>query len=210
MPVGSRKGVTINLSVHSDFMKPALLYNLFTAALLTGCIFLSSCENDEAEVKNLNTKKLGVEEAKSIKLNYTLGGKTKAILTAPLMLRVQDTMPYYEFPKTLQTDFYNQNGVVESRLTALYARYKETKSIVYLRDSVKVINLEKGDTLYCQELYWDRARVGREFYTDKAVRIRTKTQILDGIGMEASQDFKNWLITNPTGILNVPASKFPQ
>ena len=191
-------------------MKPALLYKIFTAAFFTGCIFLSSCENDEEAIKNLNSKTLGVEEAKSIKLNYTLGGKTKAILTSPLMLRVQDTMPYYEFPKTLQTDFYNEKGQVESRLTAFYAKYKETKSIVYLRDSVKDVNLEKKDTLYCQELYWDRARVGREFYTDKAVRIRTKTQIIDGIGMEASQDFKNWLIIYPTGILNVPASKFPQ
>ena len=50
----------------------------------------------------------------------------------------------------------------------------------------------KGDTLYCDELWWDRNRTGNEFYTDKPVRIRTKTQIINGTGMEASQDFKNW------------------
>jgi LPS export ABC transporter protein LptC len=191
-------------------LKHLLSYKLFyLAAILNGCIFLYGCENDEGEVKNLYSKKLGIEEAKDITLNYTVSGKTKAVLTAPNMLRVQDTMPYYEFPKTLQTLFYNDAGLVESKLTAMYAKYKESQSVVFLRDSVKVINMLKGDTLYCMELYWDRSRTGNEFYTDKPVRIRTRTQILDGLGMESSQDFNNWHIINVTGIIDVPASKFP-
>lgn len=171
---------------------------------------MCSCENNPDEVKNLGKKKLGVEEAKNIRTIYTTGGKTKAILTSPLMLRVQDTIAYYEFPKTLAADFYGDDGKVQSVLTALYGKYKESQSIVFLRDSVRVINIQKGDTLYCDELYWDRSRYGVEFYTDKAVRIRTKTQILDGVGMEASQDFKTYHITYPTGIISVPASQFPQ
>ena len=126
------------------------------------------------------------------------------------MLRVQDTMPYYEFPKTLEAHFYNDQQQVESILTANYAKYKESQSLVFLKDSVKVVNLQKGDTLYCMELFWDRNRTGTEFFTDKPVRIRTRTQILDGIGMESSQDFMNWHIIQPTGIINLPASKFPQ
>lgn len=184
-------------------------YKILLAALIQGCIFLCGCENDETEVNNLYTKKLGIEEAVHVKLNYTTAGKIKAILTAPLMLRVQDSMPYYEFPKTLESYFYNEQGIAESKLTAMYAKYKEAHSIVFLRDSVKVINMQKGDTLYCKELYWDRNRIGTEFYTADSVRIRTKTQVLDGIGMESSQDFNNWHIIKPTGILNIPASKFP-
>jgi len=182
---------------------------ILITAFLQGCIFLCGCENNENEVNNLYSKKLGIEEATNVKLNYTTGGKIKSVLTAPLMLRVQDTMPYYEFPKTLEAFFYNETGVIESKLTAMFAKYTELNSIVFLRDSVKVINMQKGDTLYCEELYWDRYRTGTEFYTDKPVRIRTKTQILDGLGMESSQDFNNWRIIKVTGIINVPASKFP-
>ena len=191
-------------------MKKSSLHKTLLAALLPGCIFLCSCENDEQAVNDLYTKKLGIEEAKDIILNYTTAGRTKAILTSPQMLRVQDSMPYYEFPKSLQTDFFNDAGLKESKLTAKYAKYKENQSIVFLKDSVKVINMLKGDTLYCMELYWDRSRTGTEFYTDKPVRIRTRTQVMDGVGMEASQDFNSWHIINPTGIINVPASKFPQ
>ena len=181
------------------------------AALIIGCFFLCSCENDQAVVNNLNKKKsLSVEEARNVLINYTLGGKIKTVLKSPLMLRVQDTIIYIEFPKTLSADFYNDKGIVESKLTALYGKYKENESIIYLRDSVKVISLEKGDTLYCEELYWDRSRVGAEFYTDKAIRIRTKTQIIDGIGMEAPQNFKDYYIKQPKGSVTVPSTNFPQ
>ena len=124
------------------------------------------------------------------------------------MLRYQDTLPYLEFPKTIHVDFYNDTLLIESRLDALYARYMESENKVFLRDSVKVINLT-GDTLYCRELYWDRSKTGKEFYTDKPVRIRTRTQIINGIGMEARQDFKEWHIIQSTGFIKVPASQFP-
>ena len=178
--------------------------------LVTGCFFLLGCENSQKEIDDLFKKKIGVEEAKDIEVIYTSGGKTKSILTAPVMLRVQDTIPYYEFPNSITANFYSDKNVVESKLTAKYAKYKETQSIIFLRDSVKVINIAQGDTLYCQELYWDRSRTGSEFYTDKPVRIRTKTQILDGIGLQASQDFKQRVILKPTGVISVPANQFPQ
>ncbi len=191
-------------------MHSGALTKIFTA-LLTGCFFLASCENDPATVNNINKKKsLSVEEARNVVINYTLGGKIKTVLKSPLMLRVQDTIIYIEFPKTLAADFYNDKSIVESKLTALYGKYKENESIIYLRDSVKVISLEKGDTLYCEELYWDRNRVGAEFYTDKKVRIRTKTQIIDGMGMNAPQHFKDYEIKQVTGMVTVPSSNFPR
>ena len=183
-------------------------YQVTRAALFAGCFFLFGCENDEAEIRKLQSKKLGQEEARNVKATFTTGGKTKAILTSPLMLRVQDTVAYVEFPKTLAVDFYNEAGIAESKLTAHYARYKDNQNIVFLRDSVKVVNI-KGETLYCDELYWERDRKGTEFYTDKPVRIRTLTHIIDGIGMEASQDFKNYHIKKPTGMIKVPSSQFP-
>jgi hypothetical protein len=183
-------------------------YEKIIAAFISGCIFLSACENSTVEVNNLNSKRLGVEEAKNVDINYTLGGKAKAKLLSPLMYRVQDTMPYVEFPQKLHVDFYNDSAGVDSRLDAHYGKYLETQSRVFLKDSVRVINV-LGDTLYCAELWWDRSKTDHEFYTDKAVRIRTKTQIIDGVGMDAKQDFKKWHIIDPVGFLNVPSSQFP-
>lgn len=181
--------------------------NIFSLFIIS--CFFSSCGNSDKEVSEYNRKSLGIEEIKNADINYTLGGKAKAKLTSPLMLRVQESPPYVEFPKTLHVDFFNVNGEVESRLDAQYGKYFESESKVFLKDSVKVINV-LGDTLYCDELWWDRNRTGREFYTDKPVRIRKRMEVINGTGMEAAQDFKNWVIINPTqGIMKIPASQFP-
>lgn len=182
---------------------------LTTLALLFLTAVLSSCGNSDKEINAFNSKSLGIEEIKNADINYTLGGRAKAKLRSPLMLRIQDVNPYVEFPKTLHVDFFNENAEVESKLDAKYGKYFEMESKVFLRDSVKVVNI-LGDTLYCTELWWDRNRVGREFYTDKPVRIRKKMEVVDGTGMESAQDFKNWVILNPSkGLMKIPASQFP-
>ena len=83
--------------------------------LLVSILFLSSCGNSDAALNEYNSKSLGIEEIKNADINYTLGGKAKAKLLSPLMLRVQETNPYVEFPKTLHVDFYNETGQVDSR-----------------------------------------------------------------------------------------------
>lgn len=180
------------------------------AALIMGCFFICSCENSEKQIRDLTSRRIGVEQGKDITMIYSVGGKTRTKLTAALMLRYQDTVPYIEFPKSLHADFFNDSLVVESKLDALYGRYMETESKVYLRDSVRLFNI-RGDTLYTDELYWDRNRVGREFYTDKPVRIRTKTHIINGVGFTSNQDFTDQEVRNITNsIVRVPSSEFPQ
>ncbi len=191
-------------------MTSGRLFCSFLLAAGVCCIGTAGCENDERTVNTLTRRKTGVEEAVDVKVNYTMGGRIQAILSAPLMLNVNEAIPYIEFPKTLHVDFYDPTGKKESRLDARYGKYEQHQSKVLLRDSVVVINMEKGDTLLCQELYWDRNRTGTEFYTDKPVRIRTRTEVINGRGMEAGQDFKNWHITETFGSLSVPATQFPQ
>lgn len=179
------------------------------AALLTGCFFLCACQNDGGVGGKSYKKSIGKEEAINVKVKYSVGDDRKAVLTGPLMYRVQDATPYIEFPKTIHVDFFGATDSIDSKLDAKYAKYQERRSEVYLKDNVRISNT-KGDTLYCDELYWDRNRKGVEFYTEKPVRIRTRTQIIDGIGMEAQQDFKSWHIIKPVGFLAVPNSQFPE
>ena len=197
-----------SLVVYKQVIQYSFVQKTATLILCTALFF--SCENDPNVVKSLNAKNLDVEEAVKVDINYTMAGNAKAKLLSPLMLRVQDTVPYVEFPKTLHVDFYNDSGVIESRLDARYAKYLESQSKVLLRDSVRFIGLKNGDTLYCDELYWDRNRPVYQFYTDKPVQIRTKMQSQNGIGFETSQDFKDKVLYKVTNsVIRVPASQFP-
>lgn len=189
-----------DLKFHTSFF--------FSAMVLFVCVFVS-CENSIEDINKITAKRIGIETATDVKIIYSIGSKTKSRITAPLMLRHEEAVPYVEFTKTIHADFFDDTLGVESKLDAHYAKYYETESKVFLKDSVVVINT-KGDTLYCNELYWDRKRTGEEFYTDKPVRIRTPTEILDGDGLDAPQDFHNWHLINGRGIVRVNSSEFPE
>ena len=138
-----------------------------------------------------------------------LGAKVKGKLSAPFMLRYQRLdSPYAEFPKSLHVDFYNEAMQVESKLDALYGKYLQNQDKVYLRDSVVVKNVLKGDTLRCQELWWDQHT--EKFTTDKPVRIYTKDKILFGTGMEADQNFRWYTIRKLTGTVLTEGNTIPK
>lgn len=176
------------------FLRKKNIYFLWIASLV--CL-LVSCENSEQEINELNKKALMVDEATKVEAYLTQGGKMKAKLTAPLMLRVQADTVYTEFPKTLHVDFYNEAKIIESRLDSKYGKYYETLGKVYLRDSVKVVSV-KGDTLYCKDLWWDQNK--QKFYTDKPALYRSPVNNYVGKdGLEATQDLKEVKFKNSSG-----------
>ena len=182
--------------------------NFYACVCYILLFFLAGCENSEQEIKELTQKKIGVDEARTIETYFSQAGKMRAKLTAPLMYRYQDTLPRVEFPNALHVDFYNDSLQVESVLDALYGRYIEGQKKMYLKDSVVVIQKFNQDTLRCQELWWDQNK--EIFYTDKPVKITKKDgTIVPAKGLEASQDFRDIKIINPSqGILLVPESEF--
>ncbi len=149
----------------------------------------TSCVNDEQKVKEMFEKKTGLDEAEGVVSYMSQGGRTRAKLTAPTLLRFQDTLPRMEFPRSLHVDFFDSTMHVENQVDALFGRYLETQNKVYMRDSVRVFNI-KADTLFCQELWWDQNN--QQFHTDKPVRIHRPGMIINGVGLRAPQDFKTF------------------
>jgi LPS export ABC transporter protein LptC len=178
-------------------------------AIGLGIFSLAACENDMAKVAALNRRTSFVEVAHEINADFWQDGKTfaKATLTAPYMIRYNDT-PRMEFPRSMHVDFYNDSTYkIESRLDARYGIYYEGQNKVYLRDSVKIVNLAKRDTIYCEDLYWNQ-NTGK-FYTHRRVRIYEPTQVLFGKGMESTQDFANVTIDTLTGTVMMQNGQLP-
>jgi len=148
------------------------------------------------------------EEAKNVESYMSEGAKVKGKLTSPFMLRYQkaDT-PYSEFPHTLHVDFYTDSLVVESQMDAKYGKYLPNQNKVFLRDSVVVKNILKGDTLHCKYLWWDQQT--QKFTTDDSVQIYTPDKILFGTGMEADQNFRWYTIKHLTGSILTAENGLP-
>ena len=171
------------------------------AALFSSCLLLLACENDDAVISEWTQKVVLTEEARKVEAFLSQGARLRARLQAPTMVRHQSDTLYTEFPATLHVDFYDSLGVRESWLDSRYGKHFENENKVLLRDSVRVISI-KGDTLSTSELWWDQNT--RKFYTDKQVRIATKSKLIyGGKGMDADQDLDNVTIHNPTGTVLV-------
>jgi LPS export ABC transporter protein LptC len=190
-------------------MTNQLLHKKITiAALISGCFFMSACENDVNDVRELGRKGVNTEEGRQINSYFSNNGKVRAHLTAPLLLRhMTDTGLVAEFPNTLHVDFFNDSTKQESQLSAQYARYLENGGKVFLKDKVVAFNV-KGDTLYCKEMYWDQNK--QQFYTDKEVTISQANprRLFNGIGMQCNQDLSNLTIfrIQPGSFATIPDS----
>ena len=182
---------------------------IFTAALLSGCFFMSSCENNMEEVNKLNSKRASVDVIDSVTSYMSQAGLVKAKLTAPIMTRTEADTPVIEFPKSLQVEFYDDSTKPESHLFARYGRYLEKQGKVFLRDSVFVFNMKKGDTLLTNELWWDRNK--EIFYNSKPVLIKQAgNQNMRGDSIIADQNFNSYTLFNGSGLRNIPDSSLPQ
>lgn len=183
---------------------PHKLFTFFKKVALSGILMLlfCSCENDIKDIKALTEKKTSVETVVGVVAYYSQQAKMKSKLTAPIMKRYLGDSAYSDFPRSLHVDFYNDTLVIESQVSARYGKWKENEHKVFLKDSVVIFNL-KGDTLHCQELWWDQQK--KIFYTDKPVRIhRLDHTIQYGIGLEADQNFSWFNTKEANGPIQVP------
>jgi LPS export ABC transporter protein LptC len=105
------------------------------------------------------------------------------------------------FPKGLYIEFYDKAGQISSTLRANYGKQQKNKNLYLVRGHVVFVNRLKKEKLETEELYWDKSK--QKIYTDKFVTITTPERMITGTGLEADQDFSNYRILNPTGILDL-------
>jgi LPS export ABC transporter protein LptC len=191
--------------------------------LLLAAVAGPGCGDKTKEVVSHGPHQLVPEEGDSI-IAYlseagmemgSLQAKVKGKLTSPYMRRYQRLdSPYFEFPRTLHVDFFKdsismtEKPVIESKLDAIYGKYLQNQAKVYLRDSVVVKNILKGDTLHSKYLWWDQQT--ERFTTNDSVRINTPDKILFGTGMEADQNFRWYTIRHLTGVVLTSGNNIPK
>jgi LPS export ABC transporter protein LptC len=158
---------------------------------------------------NYREKHVSIDEGRKIIAYLSENARVKAKLTAPYMRRSEMDTPYVEFPNSLHVDFYNDSLIIESLMDSKYGKWREQDGKVFLKDSVVIKNIMKGDTLYCKELWGDQK--AEKFYTDKPVQIhKSGGTILYGTGLEAPQDFSGYTIYQITGPFAFPGNGLPK
>lgn len=154
-----------------------------------------SCETPE-ELKEIKEYKGPFKEAEDIELYYMESTRVKTKVEAHVVWEYQNGDR--EFPEGIFLQFYDEeDGSVTSELRADKAFYTKKENLWRGLGDVEVKNLEKGQKLNSEELFWKPDQ--EKIFTEKFVTIKEGDQVLYGTGLEAKQDFSSWFIKNVEG-----------
>jgi LPS export ABC transporter protein LptC len=120
-------------------------------------------------------------------------------MTAPREEQMENEDMLY--PKGVYFEFYDEKQVRSSTLRANAGVFNKAKQLYTVTGNVVIVDSVKAQTMNTEELHWDPAK--QLIYTDKFVTIQTKKEVLKGEGLEAKEDFSNWRILKPKGILPI-------
>ncbi len=161
--------------------------------MIPGVIFLLSCENEIEKINLLvSTTEYPDITGKDVEIFYSDSGKIQLKLVADEIKKFSKIKkPYIEFPKGIDVVIFNDTLGITAHITAGYAIYYNDAKLWEARINVTAKNLEKGDLLNTEELFWDE---GKEIiYSNVFSRIENKNGVWYGQnGFEADQKI-TWL-----------------
>lgn len=172
-----------------------LLYSLVLLALVS-CSDDDSIETFELEENSPIMTYLDVSTL------YSQNSTVRLKIEAPLQYKFKSRDE--EYPKGLYVEFYDSLGIKTTTLEADSGYFKAYDESYSVHRNVVVVNEEEGQTLETEVLYWDKK--SQEIFTDSItpVKITTQTEIINGNGLRAKQDFSEFKITGGvTGIFTI-------
>ncbi len=166
--------------------------------ILMSLIFVfNSCGENKVKPtidKSLKVEELPSQESWNSTIFFTDSGKTKAILKAG-HLRVFENSQETLLDSSIKLDFYNDDQVKTTTLTAKRGRVNDANEDLYAMDSVVAVS-DSGVTLKTEELEWRNK--DKKIVSDKFVTITSDKEIIQGYGFESDQHLQNYTINNIT------------
>lgn len=106
-----------------------------------------------------------------------------------------------EWKEGVHVEYFDGNGEVSTIFSANYVYYTKKEKLYHAEGNVIVRNLENGDELNTEELFWNEGE--ERYYTDKFVTIMTDGEVHTGEGLDANQDFTEYKILKPSGTFSL-------
>ena len=167
--------------------------------LLLGVFF--SCEEATKEIIPQEVEKNQPDQiGKDVEILYSTNGRVSFQLNAPLMNQYHGEKPYTEMPEGVHIQTFDSLMNVKSELTADYAIDLKYEDKMEAKGNVVVIN-EKGEKLNTEHLVWDKKT--KQITSDVFVKITTDNEVLSGDGLISNQDFTEYRILKPRGVINL-------
>ncbi len=154
--------------------------------MVVSSLLIWSCQGEQAKDKRVYRGPKS--ELEGIDMVYSDSGRT----VVHMITEKQITSPTEDriYPKEMKLWFYDKLGNVSSEIRGDSAHFFRTTNSYKLMGHVVINNVLKGELMKTDEFTWlpDEKRI----FTDKPVSIKTKTDMVHGVGFDAAQDFSSY------------------
>jgi len=181
-------------TIHNFFINPALLF------CMAG--FLFSCVNDLDSVQKVTfSSKAPNESIKNLHVIISEEGYAQVEVFATLAETFQGKEHVTKLKDNLKVNFLDNNGQIVSTLSALQGEINYTRGTLLVKDSVRLFNYEKNQTLETEALFWNQR--DSSIYSLSQVIIRTPKGKVIGSGVRTKQDFARYELLKPEGVIEL-------
>jgi len=162
-------------------------------------LFIYGCTKEKVEPTvnvKFTSEEIPDQESWNSTIFFTDSGRTRAILNAG-HLKVFSKNRETLLDSNIRIDFYNNEEIHTTTLTAKRGRVDEKTNNLYAIDSVVAVN-DSGIVISSDEMMWRNK--DRKIVSDKYVTIVSPNEIIEGYGFESDQNLRNYIIYNITYI----------
>ena len=167
------------------------------ALFLTCCLL--GCGNDIEKTKIFEPQNLPTQTIKNAHIQRSENGKLQLIMTAPLVEQYTKPEDKTEYKQGVYMRFFSGYKHPTATLKARYACDHGRRNMMEVRDSVVIIDLQRGDTVYLADLTWDKNQ--HRIYTQKPVRSRNGQRVTFGDSFESDDAFNAPIIVHQRGTI---------
>ncbi len=108
--------------------------------------------------------------------------------------------PYWEFPKGIHFERFDENLKVDANIHSKYAKFKENEQLWELKGQVRMTNI-KGELFETEHLFWNQRE--ERIYSDTIVKITQAVHIINAVGFESNQQMTKYIFRETRGIFPV-------
>lgn len=177
-----------------------LLYKVRNGALalfLTSCLL--GCGNDIEKTKLFEPQNLPDNTIKNAKVQRSENGRVQMLASAPIIEQYSKPEAKTEYSKGVYMRFFGSNGRPTATLKARYAVDFERMGKMMVRDSVVIVDLQRGDTVYLKDLTWNKQE--HRIFTLNPVRSKNGPRVTLGDSFESDDAFTAPIIVHQRGTI---------
>lgn len=173
------------------------MYKWFIGCILA--VVLTACYDDGREADDFKAYEGPSSEVTDAEILYSDSAVVRMKFTARRLLQYENGNQ--DFPQGVYIESYENDGTMTATITADRGHFNQEDNKYTAEGNVVVENLESGETLRTEVLYWEPRE--NEIHTDRYVEIASQEEVIMGEGLTANEDFSSYQILKPTGSFSV-------